>query len=197
MTELQIVTLPDEGLRKKARPVTKFDDDLQTLIDNMIETMRTANGVGLAAPQIGQSLQLAVIETLPKGVENGEDIPNSRELFVIVNPRIVWESREVIDGIEGCLSIPGYVGEVERAYAVRVRAQDRRGKPLKLRLKGWTARIFQHEIDHLDGVLYIDKLTDREKFWTDEEYYNMRQEELEAEDAEENVDETAVPENRD
>ncbi|MCA9898142.1 MAG: peptide deformylase [Anaerolineales bacterium] len=197
MTELQIVTLPDEGLRKKARPVTKFDDDLQTLIDNMIETMRTANGVGLAAPQIGQSLQLAVIETLPKEDENGEDIPNSRELFVIVNPRIVWESREVIDGIEGCLSIPGYVGEVERAYAVRVRAQDRRGKPLKLRLKGWTARIFQHEIDHLDGVLYIDKLTDREKFWTDEEYYNMRQEELEAEDAEENVDETAVPENRD
>ena len=197
MTELQIVTLPDEVLRKKARPVAKFDDELQTLIDNMIETMRAANGVGLAAPQIGQSLQLAVIETLPKEDENGEDIPNSRELFVIVNPRIVWESREVIDGIEGCLSIPGYVGEVERAYAVRVRAQDRRGKPLKLRLKGWTARIFQHEIDHLDGVLYIDKLTDREKFWTDEEYYNMRQEELEAEDAEENVDETAVPENRD
>lgn len=193
MTELQIVTLPDEGLRKKARPVTKFDDDLQTLIDNMIETMRAANGVGLAAPQIGQSLQLAVIETLPKEDENGEDIPDSRELFVIANPRIVWESREVIDGIEGCLSIPGYVGEVERPYSVRVRAQDRRGKNIKLRLKGWTARIFQHEIDHLNGVLYIDKLTDRENFWTDEEYYNMRQAEFEeAED--ENVAETAAPE---
>jgi peptide deformylase len=193
MTELQIITLPDEGLRKKARPVTKFDDDLQTLIDNMIETMRAANGVGLAAPQIGKSLQLAVIETLPKADENGEDIPDSRQLYVIVNPRIVWESRDVIDGVEGCLSIPGYVGEVERAYSVRVRAQDRRGKPLKLRLKGWDARIFQHEIDHLNGVLYIDKLTDRENFWTDEEYYNMRQAELEeeAEDGEE-VEETAV-----
>lgn len=194
MTELQIVTLPDDVLRKKARPVTKFDADLQTLIDNMIETMRVANGVGLAAPQIGQSMQLAVIETLPEEDENGEPIPDSRELFVIVNPRIVWESRDVIDGIEGCLSIPGYVGEVERAYAVRVRAQDRRGKPLKLRLKGWTARIFQHEIDHLDGVLYIDKLTDRENFWSDEEYYNMRQAELEEEEGEDGVEETAVKE---
>lgn len=196
MTELQIVTLPDEVLRKKARPVTKFDDNLQTLIDDMIETMRAANGVGLAAPQIGQSIQLAVIETLPKIDDEGNDISDSRELFVIVNPRIVWESREVIDGIEGCLSIPGYVGEVERAYSVRVRAQDRQGKPLKLRLKGWTARIFQHEIDHLNGVLYIDKLTGRENFWTDEEYYNMRQAEL-AEEAGEGVEETAVTENRD
>ena len=201
MTELQIVTLPDEVLRKKARPVAKFDDELQTLIDNMIETMRAANGVGLAAPQIGQSIQLAVIETLPKVDEEGEDIPNSRELFVIANPRIVWESREVIDGIEGCLSIPGYVGEVERAYAVRIRAQDRRGKNIKLRLKGWTARIFQHEIDHLNGVLYIDKLTDRENFWTDEEYYQMRQEEFEeseeTEADEEGTVETAASESQD
>ena len=201
MTELQIVTLPDEVLRKKARPVAKFDDELQTLIDNMIETMRAANGVGLAAPQIGQSNQLTVIETLPKVDEEGEDIPNSRELFVIANPRIVWESREVIDGIEGCLSIPGYVGEVERAYAVRIRAQDRRGKNIKLRLKGWTARIFQHEIDHLNGVLYIDKLTDRENFWTDEEYYQMRQEEFEeseeAEADEEGTVETAASESQD
>ena len=201
MTELQIVTLPDEVLRKKARPVAKFDDELQTLIDNMIETMRAANGVGLAAPQIGQSIQLAVIETLPKVDEEGEDIPDSRELFVIANPRIVWESREVIDGIEGCLSIPGYVGEVERAYAVRIRAQDRRGKNIKLRLKGWTARIFQHEIDHLNGVLYIDKLTDRENFWTDEEYYQMRQEEFEesaeVEADEEGTVETAASESQD
>ena len=201
MTELQIVTLPDEVLRKKARPVAKFDDELQTLIDNMIETMRAANGVGLAAPQIGQSIQLAVIETLPKVDEEGEDIPDSRELFVIANPRIVWESREVIDGIEGCLSIPGYVGEVERAYAVRIRAQDRRGKNIKLRLKGWTARIFQHEIDHLNGVLYIDKLTDRENFWTDEEYYQMRQEEFEeseeSEADEEGTVETAASESQD
>lgn len=193
MTELKIVTLPDEVLRAKARPVTKFDDDLQTLIDDMIATMRAASGVGLAAPQIGRSIQLAVIETLPKSDEAGNDIPGSRELFVIANPRIVWESREVVDGVEGCLSIPGYVGEVERAYAVRVRAQDRRGNPIKLRLKGWTARIFQHEIDHLNGVLYIDKLTDRENFWTDEEYYEMRQAEREDDEAEEAAEETAAP----
>lgn len=193
MTELKIVTLPDEVLRAKARPVTKFDDALQTLIDDMIETMRAANGVGLAAPQIGRSIQLAVIETLPKSDEEGNDIPGSRELFVIANPRIVWESRDVIDGIEGCLSIPGYVGEVERAYSIRVRAQDRHGKPMKLRLKGWTARIFQHEIDHLNGVLYIDKLTDRENFWTDEEYYEIRQAEQEEEEemAEQSIEETA------
>lgn len=192
MTELQIVTLPDEGLRKKARPVTQFDTELQTLIDNMIETMRAANGVGLAAPQIGQSLQMAVIESLPKTDDEGNEIENSRELFVIVNPRIVWESRDVVDGIEGCLSIPGYLGEVERAYSVRVRAQDRHGKPLKLRLKGWTARIFQHEIDHLKGVLFIDKLTARENFWTEEAYYEMRQAELE--EKEEVDEETAVSE---
>jgi peptide deformylase len=190
MTELQIVTLPDEGLRKKARPVTQFDAELQTLIDNMIETLHAANGAGLAAPQIGQLRQLAVIESLPKTDDEGNEIENSRELFVIINPRIVWQSRDVIDGIEGCLSIPGYVGEVERAYSVRVRAQDRHGKPLKIRLKGWTARIFQHEIDHLNGVLFIDKLTARENFWTEEAYYEMRQAEQEEEDGVEK--ETAV-----
>ena len=192
MTELQIVTLPDEVLRQKARPVTKFDAELQTLVDDMIETMRAANGVGLAAPQIGQSRQLAIIESLPKTDEEGNEIENSRELFVIVNPRITWESRDVLDGIEGCLSIPGYLGEVERAYSVRVRAQDRHGKPLTFRLKGWTARIFQHEIDHLKGVLFIDKLTARENFWTEEAYYAMRQAEMEAE--EESEEETAVSE---
>lgn len=194
MTELQIVTLPDEGLRKKARPVTKFDAELQTLIDDMVETMRVANGVGLAAPQIGQSRQLAIIESLPKTDDEENEIEDSRDLFVIVNPRIVWESNDVIDGIEGCLSIPGYLGEVERPYSVRVRAQDRHGKPLKFRLKGWTARIFQHEIDHLNGVLFIDKLTARENLWTEEVYYEMQQAKMEEEEEEGVEEETAVPE---
>lgn len=177
MTILELVIMPDPGLREKTRLVTNFDDELQTLIDSMIETMREANGVGLAAPQIGKRLQLAVIESLPEEDEDGELIPDSRELFVIVNPKIVWESRDVIDGIEGCLSIPGYLGEVERAEAVRVRAQDRHGKQIKLRLTGWTARIFQHEIDHLNGVLFIDKLTAKENFWTDEEFREMQEDE--------------------
>ncbi|MBE2222534.1 MAG: peptide deformylase [Anaerolineae bacterium] len=171
MSILEIVTLPNAILRQKVRPVTQFDDELQTLIDDMIETMRSANGVGLAAPQIGENRQLAVIESLPEYDEDDNEIPDSRDLFVIVNPDIVWNSRDTEDGIEGCLSIPGYLGEVERPLSIRVRAQDRYGKKIKLKLGGWTARIFQHEIDHLNGVLYIDKLTAPENLWTEEEFH--------------------------
>ncbi|GAB4282664.1 MAG: peptide deformylase [Candidatus Promineifilaceae bacterium] len=181
MTVLDIVTLPNEVLRKKAQPVTKFDDDLQTLIDNMIETMRHAHGVGLAAPQVGIPLRLAVVETLPDTDEEGNDIEGTRDLYVIVNPEIVWTSREMVSGIEGCLSIPGYLGEVYRYTEIRVRAQDRHGKKIRLRLKDWDARIFQHEIDHLDGVLYIDKLTAPENFWTEKAFYGESAQEQETE----------------
>jgi peptide deformylase len=187
MTQLEIVTLPDPILRQKTRPVARFDDDLQTLIDEMIDLMRVSNGVGLAAPQIGQLLQLSVIETLPKEDEDGNLIPDSRQVFVIANPRIVWKSQEMVNGIEGCLSIPGYVGEVERHEAIRVRAQDRYGKKIKLRLNGWTARIFQHEIDHLNGKLYIDKLTDPDNFWTEEAFNAMMEAAAEKETEEEQV----------
>jgi len=179
MAVLDIVTLPKSILRQKTRPVTRFDAELQKLIDDMIETMRTANGVGLAAPQVGQPLRLAVVESLPKVDDEGNEIENSRELFVIINPEIVWESRDVVDGIEGCLSIPGYVGEVARSQLVRVRGQDRTGKKTRWRLNGWTARIFQHEIDHLNGVLYIDRLTDPQNLWTEEEFKEMQEKEEE------------------
>lgn len=173
MTTLDIVTLPEKILREKARPVTTFDAELQQLVDDMIETMRMAPGVGLAAPQIGRSLQLAVIETLAEVDEDGNEIEDTRELYVIANPQIVWTSNSLVDGIEGCLSIPGYVGEVERHEEIRVRAQDRHGKKIKLRLSGWSARIFQHEIDHLNGVLYIDRLTEPENFWTEAEFEGL------------------------
>lgn len=176
MTLLDIVNLPAPILRQKTRPVTKFDDELQELIDNMIETMRESNGVGLAAPQIDLPIQLTVIETLPDYDEEDNEIPGSRQIYVLANPRIVWESNEVVDGIEGCLSIPGYLGEVERAESIRVRAQDRHGKKIKLKVSGWTARIFQHEIDHLNGVLYIDKLTAPDNLWTEEEFEKMQEE---------------------
>ncbi|MDX1415956.1 MAG: peptide deformylase [Candidatus Promineifilaceae bacterium] len=182
MTVLDIVTLPDKILRQKTREVTRFDDELQRLIEDMIETMRDAPGVGLAAPQIGRSIKLTVIESLPELDDEGNEIEGSRDLYVITNPEIVWTSRKTVDGIEGCLSIPGYVGEVERHKEIRVRAQDRYGKKIKLRLDGWTARIFQHEIDHLDGVLYIDRLTEPENFWTEEEFEAM-QEAVDEEDA--------------
>ena len=183
MTVLDIVTLPNKVLRERTQEVTRFDADLQELVNDMIETMRAAPGVGLAAPQIGRSLKLTVIESLPEEDDEGNEIEGSRQLFVIANPEIVWTSRTSVDGIEGCLSIPGYLGEVERYEAIRVRAQDRHGKKIKLRLQGWTARIFQHEIDHLNGVLYIDRLTDPENFWTEEEFDALRESPNEEEDA--------------
>lgn len=173
MTVRKIIQPNNPTLRNKARPVTQFDDDLQTLIDDMFDTLHEAGGVGLAAPQVDVSLRVAVIETLPDLDEEGNEIEDSRDRYVIVNPEIVWQSREVVDGIEGCLSIPGYVGEVARATSIRVRAQDRYGNKIRLRLHDWDARIFQHEIDHLDGVLYIDRLTAPENLWTEEEYHEQ------------------------
>ena len=175
MSKLPIVSIPDKILRQKTRPVTRFDAELQHLIDNMIETLRETNGVGLAAPQVGQPIQLAVILTLPEEDDEGNEIEDTRELFVIINPEIFWRSKETTKGIEGCLSIPGYVGEVERHESIRVRGQDRHGRKLRLRLYDWTARIFQHEIDHLNGELYIDKLTGPENIWTEEEFEKRRE----------------------
>jgi peptide deformylase len=178
MSTLEIITPQNPVLRHRAAPVTVFNDELQQLIDNMIVTMREANGVGLAAPQVAESRRLAVIETPPEIDDEGQELPDTRELHVIINPEITWRSSKMDDGIEGCLSIPGYLGEVARPEAIRVKALDRDGKKVNLRLKGWTARIFQHEIDHLDGVLYIDRLTAPENFWREEDYYAM----LEADD---------------
>lgn len=176
MSKLPIVTIPDAGLRAKTRPVTQFDADLQKLIDDMIETMREANGVGLAAPQIGLPMKLAVIETLPEEDDEGNEIEGTRDLFVIINPEIFWSSGDTTKGIEGCLSIPGYLGEVERPVSIRVRGLDRHGRKFRMRLDDWDARIFQHEIDHINGVLYIDKLTGPENIWTEEEFEKMREE---------------------
>lgn len=174
MSEIPIVTVPNDILRQKTRPVTDFGPAFQQLVDDMIETLYSADGVGLAAPQIGQPLQLAIIATLPEVDDEGNEIEGSRELYVIANPEITWTSRDVVDGIEGCLSIPGYVGEVERYHSVRIHAQDRLGRKIRLRPKGWTARIFQHEIDHLNGILYIDRLTEPENIWTEEAFDAMR-----------------------
>ncbi len=153
MTLRTIVTLPDPVLRKKARPVTRFDRDLQTLIDDMVETMRSAPGVGLAAPQVGLSDRLIVVE-YPEDEEK-EDAP--KKLYVVVNPEIKEMSEETEMGIEGCLSIPGLHGEVERSLAVTVKGLTRHGQPVKIKARGWTARIFQHEIDHLDGIVFTDR----------------------------------------
>lgn len=138
-----IVTVGDPVLTKKCRPVVKFDDRLAQLIDDMKETMRNANGVGLAAPQVGVLRRLVVIE-----VE--EDHP-----VFLINPEIVYESGEQ-EGPEGCLSIPGRSGIVRRPMKVTVRATGYDGKPLEITGEGLLARAFCHEIDHLDGKLYTD-----------------------------------------
>lgn len=151
----EIVTVPNDVLRRKARKITSFDNDLQQLVDDMVETMRQAPGVGLAATQVGLSQRLIVVE-----YDEDDQIEDSpRKLYVVANPEIIKTSDETEMGIEGCLSIPGLVGEVERNLEIVVRGQNRRGQPVKIKAKGWLARIFQHEIDHLDGVLYTDRAT--------------------------------------
>ncbi len=176
MALLPIVNLPDPILRRKAKPVTKFDKDLQTLIDNMIETMREAPGVGLAAPQINISQQLAVIEYAEgedEEEENEDAPPIPKKLYVIINPEIIKASEEKVMGIEGCLSIPGLHGEVERHEAIQIKALNRHGSPVKLKVDGWMARIFQHEIDHLNGVLFTDRATSVWKPSADEDEIDM------------------------
>ena len=159
-----IVTHPAPVLRKKARKITDFGPDLQALIEDMVETMREAPGVGLAAPQVGIGLQLIVVEYGEKDEEQGTEEPP--KLFAIANPEIIRVSNEQEMGTEGCLSIPGFVGDVERADVITLKGVDRRGKPVRIKAKGWLARIFQHEIDHLNGVLFIDRA---EKVWKVEE----------------------------
>lgn len=156
-----IVSVPEDVLRRKARPVTKFDDKLQTLIDDMVETMRVAPGVGLAAPQVGVSERVIVVEYYENEelAETEEQEEPPRKLYTVVNPEITRKSAETEPGVEGCLSMPGLNGEVERHLAITVKGLNRRGQPLTLKLTGWTARIFQHEIDHLNGILFTDLAT--------------------------------------
>ncbi len=150
----EIITLPNPILRRKARKVTVFNKDLQVLIDDMIETMREAPGVGLAAPQVAIQDRIIVVEY---GEENddGEEAP--KKLYAVVNPEIVQASTEIETGVEACLSIPGLAGEVERFSQVTVKGQNRHGQPMKIKAEGWIARIFQHEIDHLEGILFVDR----------------------------------------
>ncbi len=147
----EIVTIPDPVLRRKARKVTEFDGDLQKLIDDMVETLRVAPGVGLAAPQVAVSSRVIVVEF---GDEEDETV--EPKLYAVVNPEIIKPSEEMVNGVEGCLSVPNLVGDVDRHGSIVVKGQNRHGKPMKIKASGWLARIFQHEIDHLEGVLFTD-----------------------------------------
>ena len=157
---LKIRMIGDPVLRKKAKKVDKLTKDHQRLIDDMVETMHAANGVGLAAPQIGVSERIAVIE-----MELDEKVPGSGQTYVLINPEISQSSEEKDDHAEGCLSIPGWQGEVTRPLRVTVKAMDRKGNRIKFEAEGQVARAIQHEIDHLDGVLYVDKLIAPDRIW--------------------------------
>jgi peptide deformylase len=175
---LPIVQAGDPVLRQVARPLRPEElrsPQIVDLIESMRETMYAAPGVGLAAPQIGESLQIAVIEDRQDYLEQlpSEDLAERERqpipFHVIVNPRIVVVDPGPAVFAEGCLSVAGYLAEVARAQSVRVEALDHRGQPVTIEASGWYARILQHEIDHLQGTLYVDRMDTRSFAATGEE----------------------------
>lgn len=147
MAVLDIKKQGDPVLRQKAKAVAQVDARIRRLLDDMVETMYSARGIGLAAPQVGISQRVIVVD-----IGDGP--------IRMVNPKIVRVGEEEEEATEGCLSIPGIIGEVWRAYDISVRGFDENGKPVKIDAEGLLARVFQHEIDHLDGRLFIDIATD-------------------------------------
>jgi len=153
----EVIFADNPILREKSKKVKDFGEALQVLIDDMVETMHAANGLGLAAPQIGVLQQVIIIQ-LPED----EEEPQSGKLFALCNPQIVRADGEE-KSEEGCLCLPGWLGEVKRATSVTVKAQDRRGKKVRIKAEGFLARVFQHETDHINGILYIDRVESPDK----------------------------------
>ena len=150
LSGVEIVTVDSSKasvLRRRAKPVGKVTEEIRELIDRMTAAMRGANGIGLAAPQVGVSKRVILAEV-------------EARLHALVDPVIVKREGEELD-TEGCLSIPGVVGEVPRAARVVVKAKSRRGRGMTLRAQGLLARVLQHEIDHLDGILFLDRVLDQ------------------------------------
>jgi peptide deformylase len=150
MAVIPIRELPDPVLRQKAKRVRTIDGSIRKLIADMVETMHAAPGVGLAAPQVGVPLRVIII-----GMPEDEDI-------AIINPQIIRRTGERLVN-EGCLSIPGYVGEIKRAESVRVKGRDQNGKEIRIKADELLAQALEHEIDHLNGVLYVDHLESQDK----------------------------------
>ena len=162
MADLEIFTVDKpqqlQVLRGKAKKVPKVTPKMAAFAERMLETMRNANGVGLAAPQVGVLLRLFVVE-LPEDEEEERPL----QTFVLFNPEIVKGKGEQV-GYEGCLSIPGYIGEVARQDQITIAGLNEKGRRVRFKVDGYLARVFQHELDHLDGILYTDRLTDPETF---------------------------------
>ena len=171
MAVRQIVFSNDPMLHEASRRVDRVDEGVEELIEDMIETMREANGIGLAAVQVGEPERVIVIEipVVDDEMEEGPQEPLETELCVLINPELVDKSEDLVEGIEGCLSVPGWVGEVERHESVTVEGLDRNGRNVRVQAQGLLARVFQHEIDHCQGVLFIDHIRDPDKVWRVEE----------------------------
>lgn len=157
MTVLQIIQPDNPLLRRPAVRVSDFGQQLQSLIDDMHDTMLDAQGIGLAGPQVARSLRI-IIARAPESEDYG-DSEDAEKLHVVANPRIIRRSDEMVSGVEGCLSLPGLLGDVQRHESIEIAGQDRVGRPIRLAASGQLARVLQHEIDHLDGILYIDIAT--------------------------------------
>jgi peptide deformylase len=169
MAVREILQIGHPVLRQRSHKIAHFDAALSGLAEDMIETMHAAPGVGLAAPQIGVSRRLIVVE-----MPDDEDYPNPGERWVVCNPEVVKTSRETETGQEGCLSVAGYVGMVERPVSAIIRGQDIKGKKLRVKAEGFLARAFLHEIDHLNGILYVHRAED-DSVMTVEEYEQLLQ----------------------
>lgn len=171
MTELApIIQLGNPTLRQKAEFVENIQDaEIQQIIDDLIATVAQANGVGIAAPQIAQSLRLFIVASRPN-----PRYPNAPEMepTAMINPKIIAHSTEVVKGWEGCLSVPGIRGLVPRYQAIAVEYTDRNGNLQQQELTDFVARIFQHEYDHLDGIVFVDRLESTLDMITEEEYQN-------------------------
>jgi peptide deformylase len=168
MAILKVARMGHPVLRAKARPLSAGDirsPRIQQLIDDMFETMREYQGIGLAAPQVHASVRLFVAGLPPKhdqdaaDEDDDDDDRQSVPLMALINPEITPIGRESVEDWEGCLSIPDIRGRVRRAREIDVRAYDRTGKRIEMRVSGFTARVIQHETDHLDGILFFDRMT--------------------------------------
>jgi peptide deformylase len=165
---LPIIQLGDPILRQKATLVENVSDErIQKLIDDLMATVAQANGVGIAAPQVAQSYRLFIVASRPN-----PRYPNAPEMepTAMINPKIIASSTEIVKGWEGCLSIPGIRGLVPRCQAIEVEYTDRNGKLRKQEFTDFVARIFQHEYDHLDGIVFLDKLESTLDIVTEQEY---------------------------
>lgn len=167
--KLEIVQYGDPVLRAKGKRIEKIDDRVRELAQNMIETMHAANGVGLAAQQVGEPIQLTVldvsqVEDRPTQMKlNGEDVdPATAMPLVLLNPQVEL-GRGTESGTEGCLSFPEITGEIDRAISIRVQAQNLNGEPVEIEVTGFLARAIQHEVDHLNGILFIDRMSSAAK----------------------------------